>query len=133
MRQDLQEGVFHTHHFNTQISPLYYPCVHVLWPTVHQSVFLRRLSETSQMSMNPQFVFSCLSWLLWEEESSPIHLLARLLGCCTCYACNQMHEHYLHSRACEQIYKSLARCFHIDTTNTYNSRYHFMNNVLFSS
>ena len=35
------------------------PCVHVLWPTVHQSAF----PEACQMSMNARFVFTCLCWL----------------------------------------------------------------------
>ena len=73
MWPDLREKVLHMRHFNTQISPPYYvyvdtlsynPYVHVLFPTVHKSAFLRPLSEAYQTSMNACFIFICLWWLL---------------------------------------------------------------------
>ena len=65
MRPDLQEGVFRAHNFNTQIS---LPCVHVFWPTVHQSAFAE-----AGMSDIHECLFCVHPSLLAIEQ--------RLLGC----------------------------------------------------
>ena len=74
-RRGLIRALFQHTDFTT-ILHIHYQTIHafvyVLWPTVHQSAFLRLLSKTRQTFMNARFVFSRLCFLLAQKVTAEL-------------------------------------------------------------